>query len=146
MSICYLTRDDIKSIGLLMKRLAGRQIRFVNKLENRTVSLWDGRYKMSIVGSDESCIYTSRQLPKRRRSLVQTYADLTQWQISIWPNPRLQTFSFMHRPWAGKHSRYGLNSDCARCRQERSHSRFDPKITMLLQKGTISCRSCLLAY
>lgn len=41
--------DDIKSIGLLMKRLAGRQTRFVNKQENRTGSLWDGRYKMSIV-------------------------------------------------------------------------------------------------
>jgi REP element-mobilizing transposase RayT len=45
--------DDIKSIGLLMKRLAGRQTRFVNQQENRTGSLWDGRYKMSIVDSDE---------------------------------------------------------------------------------------------
>ena len=45
--------DDIKSIGLLMKRLAGRQTRFVNKQENRTGSLWNGRYKMSIVDSDE---------------------------------------------------------------------------------------------
>ncbi len=44
--------DDITSIGLLMKRLAGRQTRFVNKRENRTGSLWDGRYKMSIVDSD----------------------------------------------------------------------------------------------
>ena len=31
--------DDIKSIGLLMKRLAGRQTRFINKQENRTGSL-----------------------------------------------------------------------------------------------------------
>lgn len=45
--------NDIKSIGLLMKRLAGRQTRFVNKQENRTGSLWEGRYKMSIVDSDE---------------------------------------------------------------------------------------------
>lgn len=44
--------DNIQSIGLLMKRLAGRQTRFVNKQENRTGSLWDGRYKMSIVDSD----------------------------------------------------------------------------------------------
>jgi len=43
--------DDIKSIGLLMKRLAGRQTRYVNKRERRTGSLWDGRYKMSIVDS-----------------------------------------------------------------------------------------------
>jgi putative transposase len=44
--------DDVKSIGLLMKRLAGRQTRYVNKHEHRTGSLWDGRYKMSIVDSD----------------------------------------------------------------------------------------------
>jgi putative transposase len=44
--------DDVKSIGLLMKRLAGRQTRYVNKQEPRTGSLWEGRYKMSIVESD----------------------------------------------------------------------------------------------
>ena len=38
-----------ESIGLLMKRLAGRQTRYVNKQEGRTGSLWDGRYKLSIV-------------------------------------------------------------------------------------------------
>jgi REP element-mobilizing transposase RayT len=35
--------DDLKSIGLLMKRLAGRQTRYVNKQEHRTGSLWEGR-------------------------------------------------------------------------------------------------------
>lgn len=56
--------DDIKSIGLLMKRLAGRQTRFVNRQENRTGSLWDGRYKMSIIDSDRyfpsCCRYIER--------------------------------------------------------------------------------------
>jgi putative transposase len=37
--------DDVKSIGLLMKRLAGWQTRYVNKQEHRTGSLWEGRYK-----------------------------------------------------------------------------------------------------
>ena len=32
-------------ISLLMKRLAGRQARYVNKLEGRSGSLWEGRYK-----------------------------------------------------------------------------------------------------
>jgi putative transposase len=54
--------DDIKSIGLLMKRLAGRQTRFVNKQENRTGSLWDGRYKMSIVDSDEYFLQCCRYI------------------------------------------------------------------------------------
>ena len=36
-----------ENISLLMKRLAGRQTRYVNKLEKRTGSLWEGRYKIS---------------------------------------------------------------------------------------------------
>jgi putative transposase len=35
-----------------MKRLARRQTRYVNKQEHRPGSLWEGRYKMSIVESD----------------------------------------------------------------------------------------------
>lgn len=54
--------DDIKSIGLLMKRLAGRQTRFVNKQEKRTGSLWDGRYKMSIVDSDQYFLQCCRYI------------------------------------------------------------------------------------
>jgi putative transposase len=54
--------DDIKSIGLLMKRLAGRQTRYVNKRENRTGSLWDGRYKMSIVDSDQYFLQCCRYI------------------------------------------------------------------------------------
>jgi putative transposase len=54
--------DEIKSIGLLMKRLAGRQTRHVNKQENRTGSLWDGRYKMSIVDSDQYFLQCCRYI------------------------------------------------------------------------------------
>jgi putative transposase len=39
--------DDVSAISCLMKRLAGRQTRYVNKLEGRTGSLWEGRYKIS---------------------------------------------------------------------------------------------------
>jgi putative transposase len=35
-----------------MKRLAGRQTRYVNKQQHPSGSLWEGRYKMSIVESD----------------------------------------------------------------------------------------------
>lgn len=41
-----------KSIGLLMRRLAGRQTRYVNKREKRTGSLWEGRYKASPIQTD----------------------------------------------------------------------------------------------
>ena len=35
-----------------MKRLAGRQTRFVNALEKRSGSLWEGRYKISPINTD----------------------------------------------------------------------------------------------
>ena len=41
-----------RAIGQLMKRLAGRQTRYVNQQEKRTGSLWEGRYKLSIVDRD----------------------------------------------------------------------------------------------
>lgn len=42
-----------KNLALLIKRVAGRQTRYVNKLEKRTGSLWEGRYKSSIISSNE---------------------------------------------------------------------------------------------
>ena len=54
--------DDVKSIGLLMKRLAERQTRYVNKQEPLTGSLWEGRYKMSIVESDSYFLQCCRYI------------------------------------------------------------------------------------
>ncbi len=45
--------DDAKTISELMKRLAGRQSTLVNKLEKRSGSLWDGRFKASPIQRDE---------------------------------------------------------------------------------------------
>lgn len=45
--------DTAESLSLLMKRVAGRQTRYVNKLEKRTGSLWEGRYKSSIISTRE---------------------------------------------------------------------------------------------
>jgi putative transposase len=36
-----------------MKRAAGRQTRYVNKIEKRTGSLWEGRYKSSPISTNE---------------------------------------------------------------------------------------------
>lgn len=44
--------EDRSGIGNLMKRLAGRQTRFVNKMERRTGSLWESRYKISPIDTD----------------------------------------------------------------------------------------------
>lgn len=45
-------RDEMASIGRLMKRLAGRQARHHNRLEGRTGALWETRYKSSPVDTD----------------------------------------------------------------------------------------------
>lgn len=45
--------EDERSLAQLMKRIAGRQTRYVNKLEKRTGSLWEGRYKSSPISTNE---------------------------------------------------------------------------------------------
>ena len=41
--------EDEQNLAQLIKRVAGRQTRYVNKLEKRSGSLWEGRYKSSII-------------------------------------------------------------------------------------------------
>ncbi|MBF0566654.1 MAG: transposase [Nitrospirae bacterium] len=45
--------DKAENMSLLIKRVAGRQTRYVNKLEGRYGTLWEGRYKSSSVDRDE---------------------------------------------------------------------------------------------
>ena len=54
--------DKPESVGLLMKRLAGRQTRYINKLEGRSGSLWEGRYKASAIDSDAYLLQCSRYI------------------------------------------------------------------------------------
>ena len=44
-----LAPSEPDAIGKLMKRLAGRQTRYHNRLEGRSGTLWEGRYKSSLV-------------------------------------------------------------------------------------------------
>jgi putative transposase len=39
--------SDPDRLGVLMKRVAGRQTRYINTRDNRSGSLWEGRYKSS---------------------------------------------------------------------------------------------------
>lgn len=45
--------DNPENLALLMKRVSGRQTRYVNKIEGRRGTLWEGRYKSSPVDRDE---------------------------------------------------------------------------------------------
>ena len=52
--------DDADALGKLMKRLAGRQTRYVNKQEHRTGSLWEGRFKSSPIQTDSYLLQCCR--------------------------------------------------------------------------------------
>lgn len=57
-----LTPSESSSLGKLMKRLAGRQTRHQNRLEGRSGTLWEGRYKSSLVDHDEYLLACSRYI------------------------------------------------------------------------------------
>ena len=65
---------------MLMKRVAGRQTRYVNKLEKRSGSLWEGRFKSSIVSSVEYLSACSRyiELNPMRAGMVVDPVDYLQ--------------------------------------------------------------------
>ena len=44
---------DADTLSLLMKRINGRQSAYINKLEGRSGSLWEGRYKASPIQRDD---------------------------------------------------------------------------------------------
>ncbi len=65
--------DDPENLGLLMKRVTGRQTRLVNALEQRSGSLWDGRYKSSPIETDRYLLACCRYVelnPVRARMAV----------------------------------------------------------------------------
>jgi putative transposase len=44
--------DEPENLGKLMKRLAGRQTRHVNRLEGRSGTLWEGRFRSSPIDTN----------------------------------------------------------------------------------------------
>jgi putative transposase len=52
--------NDALNLGLLMKRLAGRHTRRINKLERRTGTSWEGRFKCSPIESDRYLLACTR--------------------------------------------------------------------------------------
>lgn len=60
-------------IGKLMKRLAARQTRHHNRLEGRSGTLWEGRYKSSLVSRDDYLLACCRYIelnPVRARMVA----------------------------------------------------------------------------
>lgn len=82
--------DDVTTISKLMKRLAGRQTRLVNKLENRSGSLWEGRYKISAIQTEAYLLQCCR------------YVELNPVKAKIVVEPQ-------HYSWSSFRSKIGLD-------------------------------------
>ena len=54
--------ENPESLSLIMKRVARRQTRYVNKLEKLTGSLWEGRFKKSGVSTQEYLLFCCRYI------------------------------------------------------------------------------------
>tara|TARA_R110001583_G_scaffold107745_1_gene256381 strand:- start:777 stop:1220 length:444 start_codon:yes stop_codon:yes gene_type:complete len=82
--------DNLSSNPQLMKRLAGRQTRFVNALEKRTGSLWEGRYRKP--GRKPGQIYFSStsKVGCRVHSLVQHPENNDLSDLSIAPEAKVK--------------------------------------------------------
>lgn len=65
--------NDAANLSLLMKRLAGRHTRRINRLEHRTGTSWEGRFKCSPIESDRYLLACTRYVdlnPVRARMVT----------------------------------------------------------------------------
>gem|GEM_PF-5229047 len=77
MSTCYLHQVTLSALGNVMKGLAGRMTQYRNKLEGRSGTLWESRYKSSVVQTDTYLLSCSRyiELNPVRTQMVQRAQD-----------------------------------------------------------------------
>ncbi len=72
--------ENTAGLGQLMKRLSGRQTRYVNRLKGRSGTIWESRYKSSPIQTDEyllACIRYVELNPVRAQ--IVTHAEDYKW-------------------------------------------------------------------
>ncbi|MBT9302152.1 transposase [Pseudomonas sp. TAE6080] len=69
--------ESVAGLGQLMKALAARATRYRNRIEGRTGTLWEGRYKSSVVQSESYFLACCRyiELNPVRADMVASAAD-----------------------------------------------------------------------
>ena len=88
--------NSVASLGQLMKGLAGRMTRYRNKLEGRSGTLWESRYKSSVVQTDTYLLACSRyiELNPVRAQMVQHAQDYP-WSSTYASTNRLKIIGWM---------------------------------------------------
>jgi putative transposase len=84
---------EVGHIALLVKRLAGRQTRYVNRLERRSGTLWDGRYHSTPVERSSYLLACCR------------YVDLNPVRAHLVARPE-------DYPWSSYRQNVGMETDC----------------------------------
>ena len=133
--------DEVAALGRLMKRLAGRQTRYVNRLKGRSGSLWEGRYKSSPVQTEQyflSCCRYIELNPVRAGMVV--CPDQYHWS-----SYRARKYGAGH-DWLDMHGCYVALGESEKERRDR-YMRFveqdiaDNEITLIrssLQRGQLT--------
>jgi putative transposase len=91
-------RANVNGISLLMKRLAGRHTRRINRLLHRTGTCWDGRFHCSPIESDRYLLACTR------------YVDLNPVRAGLAAEPQEYLWS-SYRARAGFSECYWLDAD-----------------------------------
>ena len=83
---------EASNVSKLMRVLAGRQTRRINRLENRTGTLWEGRFKASLIDTDRYLLTCYR------------YVDLNPVRAAVVASPQ-------DYRWSSYRGHAGLNAD-----------------------------------
>ncbi len=105
--------NQAENLSLLMKRIAGRQTRYVNKMETRSGTLWEGRFKSSPINANEYLLACCRyvELNPVRAGMVEE-----PWQYS-WSSCPAKTRN-KELPWLDLDPFYMSLGDTAEKRAE----------------------------
>lgn len=75
-----VTPDDATSLPTMMKRLNGRYVRYFNRVYQRTGTLWNGRYRTSLVDTEQYWLTCLRYIEHNPvKAGIVTSADSYRW-------------------------------------------------------------------
>jgi len=125
-----LTPETERGVSQLMQSLGRYYVRYINQIHNRTGTLWEGRYKSTLVDSDNYFLIVSR------------YIELNPVRANMVDNLTEYPWSSYHRNGLGKpcelitpHFLYQGLAKTDKTRQKRYKALFDKMIPDSTLKG-----------
>lgn len=119
-----VTAEVPGGLSLMMQSLGRRYVRYINRLYNRTGTLWEGRFKSSLVESERYFLTCARyiELNPVRAAMVQNPADYP------WSSYTAHAYGG-GEPWLVHHACYTHLGPNARGRQAAYRALFQDAIT-----------------